>query len=276
MEKYSDRKKVLTIAGSDCSGGAGIQADLKTMTAHGVYGMSVITAITVQNTMGVLKSEELSSKLVAQQIDAVCSDIVPDAVKIGMLSNEDIICVVADRIKEYDLKNVVIDPVLISTSGRNLLQPEAVDMLVEKLLIYAKLITPNIPETETLTGMKINDKNSRVSCALELCRMSGAAVLVKGGHSDDKADDLLYFIEEGRPKEVWFYGDRIETENTHGTGCTLSSAIACNLALGYSLEQSVDNAKDYLRGALLAGLNIGHGNGPVDHCWKNVNIKTLH
>ncbi len=270
-------KVVMTVAGSDCSGGAGIQADLKTMTAHGVYGMSVITAITVQNTMGVIKSEKLSTELVAKQFDAVCSDIMPDAIKTGMLFSEDIIDVTASKIMEYKLQNIVVDPVLVSTSGNRLLEPSAESVLIEKMLPLATLITPNIPEAEALSGINIHGKEDMVLAASKLCQSSGSNVLIKGGHSDENADDLLYCTEEMADRVItdgsrikWFYGKRVNTSNTHGTGCTLSSAIACNLAYGNDIITAISSAKAYLYGALKSGLNLGNGNGPVDHCF-NIN-----
>lgn len=292
------REKVLTVAGSDCSGGAGIQADLKTMTAHGIYGMSVITAITVQNTTGVVKSEPVLPEIVAGQFDAVCSDIMPGAVKTGMLFSEEIIDVVSYKIKQYNLKNIVVDPVFVSTSGSQLLKPQAAKALKEKLLPLAMVITPNIPEAQALTGISINSKEDMVLAASELCEASGANVLVKGGHGAFGADDLLYCTEEtardikyasgawagfvsnrhdivqvtGNGRETWFMHERVNTQNTHGTGCTLSSAIACNLASGMDIAAAIAAAKSYLTNALKAGLDIGHGNGPVDHCW---NIKSF-
>ena len=280
------RRKVLAIAGSDCSGGAGIQADLKTMTAHGIYGMSVITAITVQNTREVIKSEPVPPDIVAAQIDAVCSDIMPDAVKTGMLFSEGIIDVVSQKIKEYNLKNIVADPVFVSTSGSRLLEPQAADALKEKLLPLATFLTPNIPEAQALTGISINNKSDMLQAASKLYEITGTNVLVKGGHSTEDSDDLLYCTEEtamlhtshccdmenisvtGNGREVWFKGEKISTLNTHGTGCTLSSAIACGLAAGMDIIEAVSLAKAYLTGALQAGLDIGQGNGPVDHCFS--------
>lgn len=264
------RKKVMTVAGSDCSGGAGIQADLKTMTAHGVYGMSVITAITVQNTTGVVKSDQLSTELVANQFDAVCSDIMPDAVKTGMLFSADIIDVTAHKIKEYNLKNIVVDPVLVSTSGNRLLEPSAESVLIEKMLPLATLITPNIPEAEALSGISIRSKEDMVLAASKLCELSGSNVLVKGGHSTSNADDLLYCTDSSNQngnRVIWFNSERVNTSNTHGTGCTLSSAIACNLAYGIDIVTAISNAKNYLYNALKSGLDLGSGNGPVDHCF---------
>lgn len=284
--KCVDRRKVLTIAGSDCSGGAGIQADLKTMTAHGIYGMSVITAITVQNTREVIKSEPVQLDIVAGQIDAVCSDIMPDAVKTGMLFSEGIIDVVSQKIKEYNLKNIVADPVFVSTSGSRLLEPQAEEALKKKLLPLATLLTPNIPEAQALTGISINNKSDMVIAASKLCGITGTNVLIKGGHNTEDANDLLYCTEEtamlgikhgcgmenilvtGNGREIWFTGERINTSNTHGTGCTLSSAIACGLAAGKNIIEAVYSAKSYLSGALKAGLGIGKGNGPVDHCFS--------
>lgn len=284
--KCASRRKVLTIAGSDCSGGAGIQADLKTMTAHGIYGMSVITAITVQNTIEVVKSEPVPPDIVAGQIDAVCSDIMPDAVKTGMLFSEKIIDVVSQKIMEYNLKNIVADPVFVSTSGSRLLEPQAEKALREKLLPLATLITPNIPEAQALTGISINNKSDMVLAASRLCEITGTNVLIKGGHNTEDANDLLYCTEEtamldtshgcdmenitvtGNGREIWFTGERISTSNTHGTGCTLSSAIACGLAAGMDIIKAIYLAKAYLAGALKAGLDIGSGNGPVDHCFN--------
>lgn len=271
------RKKVLTVAGSDCSGGAGIQADLKTMTAHGVYGMSVITAITAQNTLGVIKSEQISAELVSAQFDAVCSDIMPDAVKTGMLFSKDIIDVTVRKIKEYNLRNIVVDPVLVSTSGNRLLEASAESVLIEKMLPLATLITPNIPEAEALSGINIHNKKDMILAASKLCQSSGANVLVKGGHNNSDADDLLYCTEETAKSLIpdgtrtkWFCSERVNTCNTHGTGCTLSSAIACNLACNLDIVTAISYAKGYLYGALKAGLNLGSGNGPVDHCF-NIN-----
>ncbi len=261
----NDRKKVLTIAGSDCSGGAGIQADLKTMTALGIYGMSVITAVTVQNTKGVISSAEVDKDIVKAQIDAVCSDIMPDAVKIGMLSSAEIIEAVSDKIKEYKLKNIVLDPVMISTSGRNLLEPEAIDVLKEKLIGHVSVITPNIPEAVALTGLNIEDDIDREKVAAVIGEKYDVCVLIKGGHSDNGADDMLYENKTG--KISWLRGEKVETANSHGTGCTLSTAIACGLADGKDMLRAVESAKKYLHGALAAGLDIGHGNGPVDHCY---------
>ena len=257
-------KKVLTIAGSDCSGGAGIQADMKTITAHKMYGMSVITALTAQNTTGVYGVLDIDPAFVGAQLDAVFTDILPDAVKIGMVSNQEIIEVIAQKIKQYNAKKIVVDPVMVATSGSKLLGQGAMSALVEKLLPLATLITPNIPEAECLCGFSIECKGDMVKAAQMISKNLQGAVLIKGGHFTEGADDLLY-VEE---KEVWFTGKRIITENTHGTGCTLSSAITCNLAEGLTLSGSVEYAKAYVRGALEDGLDLGKGNGPLNHCYR--------
>ena len=262
-EKMSEMKKVLTIAGSDCSGGAGIQADLKTMSAHGMYGMSVITALTAQNTTGVYGIQEASPDFVAQQMDCIFTDIVPDAVKIGMVSSAALIDVIADKLEEYHAKNVVVDPVMVSTSGSRLLAEDAAKRLILRFLPLAVVITPNIPEAEVLSGRKIQTVEDMTAAAAEIGKNTGSAVLVKGGHHLNDANDLLY--QAG--KATWFYGERIENPNTHGTGCTLSSAIACGLAAGLSLEDSVRQAKAYISGALRANLDLGKGSGPMNHCF---------
>jgi hydroxymethylpyrimidine/phosphomethylpyrimidine kinase len=259
-------RKVLTIAGSDCSGGAGIQADLKTITAHKMYGMSVITALTAQNTTGVYGIEEASPEFVANQIDCIFNDIRPDAVKIGMVSSSKIIEVIAEKLIEYKAENIVIDPVMVSTSGSKLISDEAINTLVTKLMPLATVITPNIPEAEVLCGFKIKDENDMIKAAKEISVSLKGAVLVKGGHLVNDAIDLLY--EEGNIH--WFKSERINNPNTHGTGCTLSSAIACNLADGKSLAESIENAKAYLTGALRAGLDIGKGSGPLEHTYNIV------
>ena len=258
---YSRIKTALTIAGSDSSGGAGIQADLKTMLANGVYGMSVITALTSQNTMGVTAISEVTPEFLAQQLDAVFTDIFPDAVKIGMTANDELIEVIAERLNFYKAKNIVVDPVMIATSGARLISENAVEVLKEKLLPIAALVTPNIPEAEVLSGTTIKDKAEMEKAAEYINKNYGCAVLLKGGHSINDANDLLY--ENG--EATWFEGVRINNPNTHGTGCTLSSAIASNLANGYDLKKSVQLAKEYLSGALSAMLDLGKGSGPLDH-----------
>ncbi len=256
-------RKALTIAGSDSSGGAGIQADIKTMTMNGVYAMSAVTALTAQNTTGVTGILEVSPEFLIQQIDAVFEDIYPDAVKIGMVSSSDLIRSIADRLEHYRAKNIVVDPVMVATSGARLIEEDAVETLKTSLLPLATVITPNIPEAEILTGMTIKDEKSMEEAARELYSRYGCAALVKGGHSINDANDVLYSADNKEP--VWFKGQRIENPNTHGTGCTLSSAIASNLAKGYSLKESVERAKDYLSGALAAMLDLGRGSGPLAH-----------
>lgn len=252
---------VLTIAGSDCSGGAGIQADLKTMTAHKVYGMSVITALTAQNTLGVSGIMEVTPDFVADQMDSVFKDIRPDAVKIGMVSNIEIIEVISDKLEEYKAENVVVDPVMVATSGSNLMQSSAVKALIDRLFPCATVITPNLFEAETLSGIHIRNKADMVVAAEKISEYTNAAVLIKGGHLTGSADDLLY----DKKATTWFCNPLIDNPNTHGTGCTLSSAIACQLAKGETLERSVKNAKEYITKAISAGLKLGHGRGPLQH-----------
>ena len=254
-------KTALTIAGSDCSGGAGIQADIKTMTMNGVYAMSVITALTAQNTTGVRAIEESSPDFLAQQLDAVFEDIFPDAVKIGMVSSGKLIRVISERLKTHAAKNIVVDPVMVASSGSALMKSEAVKVLTEELLSIASLVTPNIPEAEVLAGMGIENREDMLTAAKMIGDNSGCAVLLKGGHSVNDANDLLYAKGTYR----WFTGKRIDNPNTHGTGCTLSSAIAANLAKGFALDESVLCAKDYISGALAAQLDLGHGSGPMMH-----------
>ena len=256
-------KTALTIAGSDCSGGAGIQADLKTMTMNGVYAMSVLTALTAQNTTEVRSIMEVTPEFLKEQIDAVFEDIRPDAVKIGMVSAGQLIDVIAERLSYYKAENIVVDPVMAATSGSKLIADEALAILKEKLLPLAAVVTPNIPEAEILTGRKIEDETDMLEAAKMISEAYHCAVLCKGGHSINDANDLLYY--EG--KYQWFYGKRINNSNTHGTGCTLSSAIASNLAKGYRLEEAVEKAKEYISGALAAMLDLGEGNGPMDHAF---------
>ncbi len=254
-------KTALTIAGSDCSGGAGIQADMKTMTMNGVYAMSAITALTAQNTTGVRAIQESTPDFLKQQIDAVFEDIYPDAVKIGMVASSELIRVIADRLRYYDAKNVVIDPVMVATSGSALMKNDAVQTLIEELLPLAILVTPNIPEAQVLSDLTIETKENMVTAAKQIGDNYHCAVLLKGGHSINDANDLLYANGE----LVWFEGKRIDNPNTHGTGCTLSSAIASNLAKGFTLAESVQRAKDYISGALAAMLDLGKGSGPMNH-----------
>ena len=254
-------KAALTIAGSDCSGGAGIQADIKTMTMNGVYAMSAVTALTAQNTTGVTGIQESSPEFLEMQLDAVFEDIYPDAVKIGMVASGELIKAIAARLRHYDAGNVVIDPVMVSTSGSALMRTDAVNTLVEELLPLATLVTPNIPEAEVLSGRTISTKEDMIEAAKQIGDENHCAVLLKGGHSVNDANDLLY--AEGRL--TWFQGKRIDNPNTHGTGCTLSSAIASNLAKGFSLEDSVERAKSYISEALGAMLDLGKGSGPMQH-----------
>ena len=260
-------KTALSIAGSDCSGGAGIQADLKTMTMNGVYGMSAITALTAQNTTGVTGVCEVTPDFLRQQIDMIFDDIRPDAVKIGMVANAALIETIAARLRFWEAENIVVDPVMVATSGADLMQSEAVKTLKERLLPLATLATPNIPEAEVLTGRIIRDEHDMVAAAKVIYEECGCAVLLKGGHSIQDANDLLY----GENGIQWFRGKRINNPNTHGTGCTLSSAIASNLAKGYSLEESIRRAKEYISGALAAMLDLGKGSGPMNHAFGLVN-----
>lgn len=256
-------KTALSIAGSDSSGGAGIQADIKTMTMNGVYAMSAITALTAQNTMGVRAILESTPEFLKQQIEAVFEDIYPDAIKIGMISSSELISVTAECLKKYDAKNIVIDPVMVATSGSALLKSDAVERLSQALFPLATVITPNIPEAEVLSGVSIQNEDDMCKVAKLIGERYHCAVLLKGGHSICDANDLLY--QNGRL--VWFYGKRIKNSNTHGTGCTLSSAIASNLAKGYSLEDSVQKAKEYVSGALSSMLDLGQGSGPMNHAY---------
>ena len=255
------KKTALTIAGSDCSGGAGIQADLKTMTMNGVYAMSVLTALTAQNTTGVRSIMEVTPEFLKEQIDSVFEDIRPDAVKIGMVSSGALIQVIAKQLRAYDAKNIVVDPVMVATSGSKLITDEALAVLKEHLLPIASVVTPNISEAEILTGMSIKNEADMIQAAKNISETYQCAVLCKGGHSINDANDLLYSNGNYR----WFYGKRINNPNTHGTGCTLSSAIAANLAKGYDLEESLERGKKYISGALSAMLDLGAGSGPMDH-----------
>ena len=256
-------KTALTIAGSDSCGGAGIQADIKTMTMNGVYAMSAITALTAQNTLGVRAIQEATPAFLQQQLDAVFEDIRPDAVKIGMVASSELIHVIADRLRYYEAKNVVVDPVMVATSGSSLMKTDAVQVLCGELLPLAAVVTPNIPEAQVLAGITIESKEEVRKAAEIIGDTYGCAVLLKGGHSINDANDLLY----AQGKYQWFEGKRIDNPNTHGTGCTLSSAIAANLAKGYELEESVKRAKEYISGALAAMLDLGQGPGPMNHAF---------
>ena len=254
-------KTALTIAGSDSSGGAGIQADIKTMTVNGVYAMSAITALTAQNTTGVQGIFEVTPDFLAQQIDSVFTDIRPDAVKIGMVSSVGLIEVIADKLTAYGAQNIVVDPVMVATSGAKLISDDAIDALKARLLPLATVLTPNIPEAEVLSGMAIRTAEDMVTAARAISETYHCAVLCKGGHQLNDANDLLY--RDGGYR--WFNGKRIDNPNTHGTGCTLSSAIASNLAKDMALEDAVERAKAYISGALGAMLDLGHGRGPMNH-----------
>lgn len=261
-------KKVLSIAGSDCSGGAGIQADLKTITAHKMYGMSAVTALTVQNTTGVYGILDANKEFVKNQIECIFNDIVPDAVKIGMVSNSNIINGICEELDRYNAKNIVVDPVMVSTSGSNLMNSDARSSLIENLLPMAKIITPNIPEAEVLSNFKIASSEDMVKSAKIIYDMINTNVLIKGGHFAQDANDLLF---DGN-SVIWIKENKINNKNTHGTGCTLSSAIACNLADGNSIIDSVKNAKKYITGAIKANMDLGKGRGPLNHMY-NLEIK---
>ena len=254
----------LTIAGSDSSGGAGIQADIKTMTANGVYAMSAITALTAQNTLGVTGIMEVTPAFLAEQIDDIFLDIFPDAVKIGMAASSALIEVIADKLEKYQAKNIVVDPVMAATSGSSLLAEHAVTTLKKRLLPLAVLVTPNIPEAEVLSGRKIHTAEDMITASRIISSAHHCAVLCKGGHQLNDANDLLC---DADGNFQWFYGQRIDNPNTHGTGCTLSSAIASNLAKGYALDVSVKKAKNYISGALAAMLDLGKGSGPMNHAF---------
>ena len=256
-------KTALTIAGSDSSGGAGIQADIKTMTMHGVYAMSAITAMTAQNTTGVRGIQESTPEFLRQQLDAVFEDIRPDAVKIGMVSSAELIRVIADRLRYYGAGNVVVDPVMVASAGSSLIRQDAVQMLIRELVPISTLVTPNIPEAQILSGMTIETKEDMITAAKQIGDSYRCAVLLKGGHSVNDANDLLY----AKGELIWFKGKRIDNPNTHGTGCTLSSAIAANLAMGYDLAEAIHRAKEYLSGALSGMLNLGKGSGPLNHMY---------
>ena len=254
-------RTALTIAGSDSSGGAGIQADIKTMISNGVYAMSAITALTAQNTTGVTGIMEVTPEFLADQMDNIFTDIYPNAVKIGMVSSDALINKIADKLEEYKAENIVVDPVMVATSGAKLICDEAVDALKKRLLPIATVLTPNIPEAEVLSGMEIHTEEDMIKAAEKIGTEYHCAVLCKGGHQLNDANDLLW--RDGEYK--WFYGERIDNPNTHGTGCTLSSAIASNLAKGYDLDTSVERAKKYISGALAAMLDLGTGSGPMNH-----------
>lgn len=257
-------RTALSIAGSDSSGGAGIQADVKTMTANGVYAMTAITALTAQNTTGVTGIMEVTPEFLAQQLDSIFTDIRPDAVKIGMVSSSALIQVIAEKLKEYKAENIVVDPAMVATSGSKLISDDAIETLKTCLMPLSSILTPNIPEAEVLAEMKVETEEEMILAAKKISETFHCAVLCKGGHQLNDANDLLY--RDGEYK--WFHGKRIQNPNTHGTGCTLSSAIASNLAKGYSMDESVKRAKDYISEALEAMLDLGKGSGPMKHCFN--------
>ena len=256
---------VLSIAGSDSSGGAGIQADIKTIAAHKLFAETAIAALTAQNTTGVYGIVPIDPAFVAQQIDVVFDDIPPAAVKVGMVSSAEIARVIAERLIAREARNVVIDPVMVATSGSRLIDEEAIETLKCHLLPCADVLTPNLPEAEVLVGRSLNDAQDMEEAAVEIARSYSCAALVKGGHTQGHADDVLASSDG---EIVWLHAPRIATNNTHGTGCTLSSAIACALAQGFGLVEAVQQAKRYVSGALSAGLELGHGCGPLDHMWE--------
>ena len=256
-------KTALTIAGSDSSGGAGIQADIKTMMANGVYAMSAITAMTAQNTTGVTAIMNATPEFLKEELDEVFTDIFPDAVKIGMVSDSSLIRVISERLRHYRPAYIVVDPVMVATSGARLISEDAIVTLKQELLPLSTILTPNIPEAEVLSKMPIRSEDEMVAAAACISDRYHCAVLCKGGHKVSDANDLLYRDDSFR----WFRGKRINNPNTHGTGCTLSSAIAANLAKGFGLDLSVQRAKDYISGALSAMLDLGHGSGPMNHAY---------
>ncbi|MCI8638944.1 MAG: bifunctional hydroxymethylpyrimidine kinase/phosphomethylpyrimidine kinase [Coprococcus sp.] len=256
-------RTALSIAGSDSSGGAGIQADIKTMTMNGVYAMTAITALTAQNTTGVSGVYEVNPEFLAEQMDRVFEDIRPDAVKIGMVSSGSLVSVIAEKLKKYQAENIVVDPVMVAASGSKLTGNEAIEIMKKELFPIAAVITPNIPEAEVLSGMEIHNEEEMCFAAKKIGDTFGCAVLCKGGHNVNDANDLLYSGGE----YTWFKGQRIHNPNTHGTGCTLSSAIASNLAKGFSLSDSIRRAKDYISEALEAMLDLGQGSGPMNHAF---------
>ena len=262
-------KTALTIAGSDSSGGAGIQADIKTMTANGVYAMSAVTALTAQNTTGVTKIMEVTPEFLEEEIADVVTDIFPDAVKTGMVSSSPLIETISSCIKKFKLKNIVVDPVMVATSGAKLISDDAMSCLKKNLLPLADLITPNIPEAQVLAGMEISGEKDMEKAAEFIYGEYGCYVLIKGGHNTNDANDFLYGKTDASAAVAgkWFLGKRIDNPNTHGTGCTLSSAIASNLAKGKSLVQSVESAKNYISLALAAMLDLGKGSGPMNHAF---------
>ena len=257
-------KTVVTIAGTDPTGGAGAQADLKTFMAHEVYGMSILTALVAQNTTGVTSIMNVTPKFLKEQFDCVFTDIRPDAVKIGMVSQPELIAVIVEKLKQYAVERIVVDPVMVSTSGSRLLENTALELLQTKLLPLADIITPNLPEAEALSGIRICNHQHMRKAAAMIAQDYDGYILIKGGHSMNRADDLLVHKDEAH----WLSIEKIDNPNTHGTGCTLSSAIAGNLALGYDMISAVERAKAFISGALRDGLDLGQGSGPLNHCWN--------
>ena len=251
----------LTIAGSDSSGGAGIQADIKTMLTNGVYAMSALTALTAQNTTGVYGILQVPPAFLGLELDSIFTDIVPEAVKIGMVSEKELILVIAEKLQQYKAQHIVVDPVMVATSGARLIREDAVQALQDVLFPLAELLTPNLPEAEILTGMQIRTEEDMTEAAARMAQKYSCAVLLKGGHQIQEANDFLFTDSVSR----WFRGRHIDNPNTHGTGCTLSSAIAAHLARGCDLPTSIERAKSYISGALEAGLALGAGSGPLHH-----------
>ena len=263
-------KVVLSIAGSDSSGGAGIQADIKTIIANGCFAETAITALTAQNTLGVRDILNVTPEFLENELDAIFEDIRPDAVKIGMVSDKNLIKSIVKKLKQYDAKNIVVDPVMVATSGSKLLSDDAINTLINELIPLADIITPNIPEAEVLSGIKINNISDMERAIKIIAKLGSKSTLLKGGHMINDANDLLYYDN----KLVWINGKRINNKNTHGTGCTLSSAIASNLSKGYDIEMSIRRSKYYLSNCLSQMLDLGKGSGPMDHGWnfKEINI----
>ena len=263
-------KVVLSIAGSDSSGGAGIQADIKTIIANGCFAETAITALTAQNTLGVRDILNVTPEFLENELDAIFEDIRPDAIKIGMVSDKNLIKSIVKKLKQYNAKNIVVDPVMVATSGSKLLSDDAINTLVNELIPLADIITPNIPEAEVLSGIKINNINDMEQAIKIISKLGSKSVLLKGGHMINDANDLLYYNNE----LTWINGKRINNNNTHGTGCTLSSAIASNLAKDYDIITSIKRSKYYLSNCLMQMLNLGSGSGPMDHGWnfKEINI----
>lgn len=263
-------KVVLSIAGSDSSGGAGIQADIKTIIANGCFAETAITALTAQNTLGVRDILNVTPEFLENELDAIFEDIRPDAIKIGMVSDKNLIKSIVKKLKQYNAKNIVVDPVMVATSGSKLLSDDAINTLINELIPLADIITPNIPEAEVLSGIKINNINDMERAIKIISKLGSKSVLLKGGHMINDANDLLYYNNE----LTWINGKRINNNNTHGTGCTLSSAIASNLAKDYDIITSIKRSKYYLSNCLMQMLNLGSGSGPMDHGWnfKEINI----